>query len=899
MDKGALLVLNPETTKASTKKLSIETKISLTQPTAIPQSTKSSSKPAAISSTHRLIQYQRQANNLRSTNAAAGAKRIAAKGKKTNRTTINQSGSKQQVTDNSIRNSSIENIRQEAAQPRATISKDRQISNKTLQDSPVKGWCVLNSSVSTGQPISVNINISNHVMAPESGSKASPAKVNNTTLTKKSAGILNTSTLGRTQPVKGISGKTHVETPKVEATRKVVIPSKTIPMKPVRKDHEKYLSNPKIETVKKQQPIVSSKTNLIPKPSVQISQIQDLLKAVATPKAQTQRFSLGCTDKTKKPEPKPTQNTTVIHIQKQQPPQPQQQKQSSSQSTLTSSLRFDSKLKPVPSPKKNVEVAKTFPMTPAQTLKAFGDRLTDYEKGEIIDYDSIYFIGSNNGYFKTQNGKKGREDNFDDDKGDYNAYVGDQIGYRYEIIDMLGKGSFGQAIKCKDHKTGEMVALKIIRSKKRFYHQATVEVKILKYIKDHDTKNLSNVVQILDFFTFRKHICIVFELLSINLYDFIKENNFKGLSLGLIRKFAIQILQSLVLLREHSIIHCDLKPENILLKQPNKSGIKLIDFGSSCFSHEKIYTYIQSRFYRAPEIMLAIPYTTSIDMWSFGCILAELFTGFPIFPGESEPEQMALIMEINGLPPKTMLDKATRKEVFFDSEGKPLPGTNSREGGRVPATKTLSSVLKCTDVDFIDFLRKCFVWEPEKRIVPEDALAHPWISKVFPQLAAHNSRAEEAKMHYTVQAKDSEETKKHYSTNPKEAKEGKAQYATQSKDSEEPAKVPKASKSKPSLNQSLVGKQKTTMQSASNLVGFVATPKTVTNKETVSKEMEQSSKLQERLLQLRAKLKVMTTSNTGSGRNAGRPDDKKNTAINMTEDPKASAKRGLKQSNIF
>jgi len=148
----------------------------------------------------------------------------------------------------------------------------------------------------------------------------------------------------------------------------------------------------------------------------------------------------------------------------------------------------------------------------------------------------------------------------------------------------------------------------------------------------------------------------VFELLSINLYDFIKDNNFRGLSLSLIRKFAVQILQSLHVLREFSIIHCDLKPENILLKQPNKTGIKLIDFGSSCFSDEKIYTYIQSRFYRAPEIMLAIAYTTAIDIWSFGCILAELYTGFPIFPGESEPEQMALIMEVNGLPPKDMLE---------------------------------------------------------------------------------------------------------------------------------------------------------------------------------------------------------------------------------------------------
>jgi dual specificity tyrosine-phosphorylation-regulated kinase 2/3/4 len=97
-------------------------------------------------------------------------------------------------------------------------------------------------------------------------------------------------------------------------------------------------------------------------------------------------------------------------------------------------------------------------------------------------------------------------------------------------------------------------------------------------------------------------------------------------------------LQALKYLRDENVIHCDLKPENILLKSPDKSGIKVIDFGSSCFSNERIYTYIQSRFYRAPEIILGIPYTTAIDMWSFGCILAELYTGFPLFPGESEME---------------------------------------------------------------------------------------------------------------------------------------------------------------------------------------------------------------------------------------------------------------------
>lgn len=86
----------------------------------------------------------------------------------------------------------------------------------------------------------------------------------------------------------------------------------------------------------------------------------------------------------------------------------------------------------------------------------------------------------------------------------------------------------------------------------------------------------------------------------------------------------------------NNIIHCDLKPENILLKQPNKTGIKLVDFGASCFSFNRIYTYIQSRYYRAPEIILGCAYGFPIDMWSFGCILAEMHMGRPLFAGENE-----------------------------------------------------------------------------------------------------------------------------------------------------------------------------------------------------------------------------------------------------------------------
>lgn len=173
---------------------------------------------------------------------------------------------------------------------------------------------------------------------------------------------------------------------------------------------------------------------------------------------------------------------------------------------------------------------------------------------------------------------------------------------------------------------------------------------------------------------------------------------------------------------QFSIVHCDLKPENVLLVKSNKSQIKLIDYGSSCFELERFYTYIQSRFYRAPEIMLGIPYTTAIDMWSFGCIVFECLVGQPIFAGENENDQMASIMEVVGIPPRSLIAKATRRKVFFDDDYQPILMQNSRGKVRQPSTKSLSDALKINDPDLIEFMKACFEWKPEKRLKPNEAL---------------------------------------------------------------------------------------------------------------------------------------------------------------------------------
>ena len=115
--------------------------------------------------------------------------------------------------------------------------------------------------------------------------------------------------------------------------------------------------------------------------------------------------------------------------------------------------------------------------------------------------------------------------------------------------------------------------------------------------------------------------CIAFELLDGNLYELLSSSETLSLSDSTIRVFAMQLLNALQLLKSEGVIHCDIKPENILMQKWGKSGLKLADFGTSCFDGQQLYTYLQSRYYRSPEIILRQPYSFPIDMWSLACVL--------------------------------------------------------------------------------------------------------------------------------------------------------------------------------------------------------------------------------------------------------------------------------------
>lgn len=358
------------------------------------------------------------------------------------------------------------------------------------------------------------------------------------------------------------------------------------------------------------------------------------------------------------------------------------------------------------------------PYSPKFISPILYNSLNDYEKEEIKDFRKIYFYG--NLKYKIIPCSSKRNNGFDFENGNYKVISGDHLAYRYEIQKIIGKGSFGVVCKCFDHKTKELVAIKILKSKSHFYSQGIIELNLLKAIKEDDPEDLNNLLKLRFYFVFRNHICLVFPVLGQSLHDYLSGTVNLGLNMKQVKGFTVQILAGLQSLNKLSIIHCDLKPENLLFKENSNTQLTIIDFGSSCYMHEKIHSYIQSRFYRAPEIVLGIPYDASIDVWSLGCLVFEMLTGQILFPAENEEDLIALIIELLGMPPQEVLEKAQKKLKIWDSDLIFL--SNNRE------IKPKSRKLVTGNLKIHDFILKCLEWDPEKRVKADKALAHPWLS---------------------------------------------------------------------------------------------------------------------------------------------------------------------------
>jgi dual specificity tyrosine-phosphorylation-regulated kinase 2/3/4 len=338
------------------------------------------------------------------------------------------------------------------------------------------------------------------------------------------------------------------------------------------------------------------------------------------------------------------------------------------------------------------------------------NNLNEIEKRELNNVDpegEIYFIGENANKISHLGDKQNR----------YRVGNGDQISYRYEIIKKIGKGAFGDVYESLDHKRNRKIALKIIRNEKRFHIQGEIEVEILIKVSE-----CPECVNILKCFNFREHLCISFELHLKNLYESLKDRNFKGFEEKNVKSIAICVLKGMKFLKEMRIIHADLKPENILFIDEKEENVKIIDFGSACMSGNKIHTYIQSRYYRSPEIYLGLGYGTAIDSWSFGCILYELWTGNVLFPAKNGNELLQIQLKVLGEIPVRLLSLSNKTKDYYYLGNKGYGLQN-----KVNLSHINKTILENTVLD--EFIMSFLKWYPHKRITPEEALENDFLKE--------------------------------------------------------------------------------------------------------------------------------------------------------------------------
>ncbi|XP_022996479.1 serine/threonine-protein kinase AFC3 isoform X1 [Cucurbita maxima] len=346
----------------------------------------------------------------------------------------------------------------------------------------------------------------------------------------------------------------------------------------------------------------------------------------------------------------------------------------------------------------------------------------------------------------------------DDREGHYVFNLGENLTPRYKILSKMGEGTFGRVLECWDRQTREYVAIKVVRSIRKYRDAAMVEVDILKHLAQNDTGCL-RCVQIRNWFDYRNHICIVFERLGPSLFDFLKRNKYHPFPVDLVREFGRQLLESVAYMHDLHLIHTDLKPENILLVSseyiklpgckrvssdetqfrclPKSSAIKLIDFGSTAFDNENHSSIVSTRHYRAPEVILGLGWSYPCDLWSIGCILVELCSGKALFQTHENLEHLAMMERVLGPIPGHMIQSADQNAEKYFKRGLRLnwpEGAVSRESIR--AVKKLDRLkdMVSQHVGFsrllTDLLYDLLKYDPSERPTARQALDHSFFKSI-------------------------------------------------------------------------------------------------------------------------------------------------------------------------
>ncbi|CAE8604545.1 unnamed protein product, partial [Polarella glacialis] len=314
------------------------------------------------------------------------------------------------------------------------------------------------------------------------------------------------------------------------------------------------------------------------------------------------------------------------------------------------------------------------------------------------------------------------------------------VAARYQVLEYLGSAAFSRAVQCLDLQTNRMVCMKIIKNNKDFFDQSLDEIKLLRLINTNsDNIDEKHCLTLFDHFYHKEHLII--ELLRDNLYEFSKFNRESGeeayFTLGRLQRISQQVLTALEYIHRLWLIHADLKPENILVKSYSRCEVKVIDFGSSCFVDDQLTNYVQSRSYRAPEVMLGLPYGQKIDIWH------STWTGYVLFQNDSIQSLLARIVGIMGPIPVHMLASGRFVPQYFAQDGRlygeaepPPPGSlcstpvvpQRQLHLYLPKKSSLRQRMRTDDEVFLDFLSSLLQVDPAQRPTASEALQHPWLS---------------------------------------------------------------------------------------------------------------------------------------------------------------------------
>ncbi|XP_044135476.1 dual specificity protein kinase CLK3-like isoform X1 [Bufo gargarizans] len=348
----------------------------------------------------------------------------------------------------------------------------------------------------------------------------------------------------------------------------------------------------------------------------------------------------------------------------------------------------------------------------------------------------------------------------DDKEGHLMCRIGDRILDRYEMVKILGEGTFGRVVECLDHHSGSTrVALKIIRNVRKYREAALLEINVLKKIQEQDVESKNMCVMMWDSFEYHGHPCIAFELLGKSTFDFQKENNYLPFPLPQIRHMAFQLFHAIKFLHDNKLTHTDLKPENILFvnsdfytfyngaknceeKCVKNSSIRLIDFGSATFDHEYHSTIVATRHYRPPEVILELGWAQPCDVWSLGCIMFEYYTGSTLFQTHDNREHLVMMEKILGPLPRRMVYK-TKKQKYFQN-GSLIWDETSADGRYVSKNCRLLRTYKREDspehAELFDLLQRMLEYSPTLRITLDEALRHPFFARLKPEERKLGSR---------------------------------------------------------------------------------------------------------------------------------------------------------------